>query len=205
MKKIKVITMNGIETLLAEDTQTVRELLEAEDITFQGRVLTLNGYTMSAGDLNLTVGELIDGDKGTIGIAAKTENAATATVLGNAFVVTSALKRDDLETIKKYRPAALTAYEKDEDGNKEPVFKIGLSKSNPGEISQMGAIFGEVTDDEGHARLTISFTGNPEKEEMIDRMGPAIIKLNKMEEDLAEVLGLIAADKEAAKNAITFA
>lgn len=205
MKKIKVITMNGIETLLAEDTQTVRELLESEDITFQGRVLTLNGYTLSAADLNLTVGELIDGDKGTIGIAAKTENAATATVIGNAFVVTSELKLEDLEAIKKYRPAALTAYEKDEDGHKEPVFKIGLTKTSAGEISKMGAIFGEATDADGHARLTMSFEGNPEQDEMIDRVGPAIVRLNKMEEDLAAVLEAIAADKEAAKNAITFA
>ena len=153
----------------------------------------------------MTLEELNVGEKATIGISAKTENAAVATVIGNAIVVTSALKREELEEVIKYRPKAMTLYEKDEDEKKHPVFAVALTKRDAGEITKNGAVFGELTDEAGHARLTMTFGPDKEKQDLIDEIGPAILKLNALEAVLAEQLTGIAADKAAASGAITFA
>ncbi len=205
MINLKVITMSGVETLIVPADKPICEILDEEDLTYAGRTLTLNGYALSASELGMTLEEMHVGDKATIGITAKTENAATATVIGNALVVTSALKREDLEQVIKYRPKAMTLYEMDEDEKKKPVFAVALTKRNAGEIGKNGAVFGEVTDAEGHARLTMTFEADKEKQDLIDEIGPAILKLNKLEGILAQQLTEIAADKEAATGAIIFA
>ena len=205
MIKLKVITMSGIETLMVTKDKTIKEILDENEITYAGRTMTLDGYNLTATELGSTLDEMGVGDKATIGISAKSENAATATVIGNAIVVTSALKREELETIKKYRPKALTLFEKDEDEKKLPVFAIALTKATSGEIDKNGAVFGELTDDEGHARLTMTFGPELEKQDLIDKIGPAILKLNELEQVLAGQLTEIAADKEAATGAIVFA
>ena len=49
-----------------------------------------------------------------------------AIIAGEAVVVTSSMKLEDLETIAKYRPEALTL-KGGEDG-KEPIFAISITK-----------------------------------------------------------------------------
>ena len=46
-------------------------------------------------------------------------------VAGDAVVVTSDMKLEDIKLVKKYRPEALTLFE-GEGEEKEPVFKIGI-------------------------------------------------------------------------------
>ena len=59
---------------------------------------------------------------------------AKIVIAGDAIVVTSAMKLEDIKTIEKYRPNALTLMGS-EDG-KEPIFAIGTTEGC-GNINQV--------------------------------------------------------------------
>ena len=203
MVKIKIVTMSGIKNIIADENKSVKEVLDEEEVSYAGRTLTLDGYNLSAGEIAQSLADLGVAERGVIGVTAKSENAAKATVIANAFVVTSALKLEDLKTVKKYRPEALTLYE-GEGEDKEPVFAIAMTEADGGSINKYGATFGKMTDDEGHARLTMTLE-DYEREDLIDKLGPAILKLNALEATLGAQLDGIAEDKAAATAAIDFA
>ena len=78
---------------------------------------------------------------------------AKIVIAGDAVVITSALKLEDIKTIAKYNPKALTLMG-GEDG-KEPIFAIGVT-NGPGSINDVGASFGrESYDDEKLAVITM--------------------------------------------------
>ena len=52
---------------------------------------------------------------------------AKVKVAGQAIVIISEIKLDDIKTVAKYRPAALTLYEGEGD-DREPVFAIGIGE-----------------------------------------------------------------------------
>ena len=71
---------------------------------------------------------------------------AKITIAGDAAVVTSAMKLEDIKTIEKYRPKELVL-KGGEDG-KEPIFAVGTT-NGAGNINAFGASFGaETRDDE---------------------------------------------------------
>lgn len=121
---------------------------------------------------------------------------AKITIVGDAVVVTSALKLEDIKTIAKYRPNELVL-KGGEDG-KEPIFAIGIT-TGTGNISVMGASFGrEANDGSGKAAITMVMSGAPTedvKEWAADKLGSAIINLNALEAKLPAVLEAIAAEK----------
>lgn len=131
---------------------------------------------------------------------------AKITIAGDAVVVTSALKLEDIKTVAKYRPKALTLMG-GEDG-KEPVFAVGVTEG-AGNINAFGASFGRETyDDQKHACITLctgmAVTGDV-KEWVADHIGSAIINLNKLEEALPAVLEEIANEKARVMSNITVA
>ena len=132
---------------------------------------------------------------------------AKITIAGDAVVVTSAMKLEDLRTISKYRPNALTLMG-GEDG-KEPVFAISVIKNGlAGEINKYGASFGSEThDDEKLATITMTacVAEGDIREVVADHIGSAIINLTKLEETLPAVLDEIAAEKAAVMDSITVA
>jgi len=131
---------------------------------------------------------------------------AKIVIAGDAVVVTSALKLEDIRTIEKYRPKALTLMGGDD--GKEPVFAIGTT-DGCGNINQVGASFGRESHD-GEKLATITMctgtagTGDI-KEWVADRIGTAIISLNKLEERLPAVLEEIEAEKAEVLSNITVA
>ena len=131
---------------------------------------------------------------------------AKIVIAGDAIVVTSALKLEDIRTIEKYRPKELVL-KGGEDG-KEPVFAIGTTNGT-GNINAVGASFGrESHDGEKLATITMYVGGTESgdiKEWVADRVGAAIINLNKLEEKLPAVLDEIAAEKAAVLSNITVA
>lgn len=131
---------------------------------------------------------------------------AKITIAGDAVVVTSAMKLEDLKTIAKYRPEALTL-KGGEDG-KEPIFAISVVRGS-GEINKYGATFGsESHDDEKLATITMSagFSGETDiKEFVADQIGSAIIKLSELEDKLPEVLADIRSEKAAVLSSISVA
>lgn len=121
---------------------------------------------------------------------------AKVKVAGQAIVVISNLKLEDIKTVAKYRPAALTLYEGEGD-DREPVFAIGIGEDS---INKFGASFSKETrDEEKKAIITIvhDYTGDDIKTFISDNLGAALINLKKLEQEIPGVLEEIAAQKAA--------
>lgn len=126
-------------------------------------------------------------------------------IAGEAVVITSAMKLEELQIIKKYRPKALTLYG-GEDG-KEPIFVIDTTAGS-GDINKYGAAFGSTSHDDAKlATITMCAAGitGDVREWVADQIGGAIINLNKLEATLPAVLEEIAAEKADVLNNITVA
>lgn len=131
---------------------------------------------------------------------------AKIVIAGDAVVVTSSLKLEEIRTVEKYRPNELVL-KGGEDG-KEPIFAIGVT-DGCGNINEVGASFGREThDEEKLASITMctgaGITGDI-KEWVAERIGGAIIKLNKLEEKLPAVLEEIEAENAEVMSNITVA
>ncbi len=131
---------------------------------------------------------------------------AKVTIAGKAIVITSALKLEELETVKKYSPKSLILMG-GEDG-KEPLFGVGVVRGKSGSISSVGAEFGEETHNETKL-ATMTFLAPPEtedvKEYVADKYGAALMSLNALEATLPAVLAGIEARKQEVLNAIEVA
>ena len=127
------------------------------------------------------------------------------TIAGDAVVVSSSMKLEDLKTIAKYRPKALTLM--GGDNGKEPVFAIGIT-SGPGSINNFGVSFGRESHDEQKlATVTMVLKGatGDVAEHVADVLGAALISLGKLEAQLPAVLEEIAAEKADVLSNITVA
>lgn len=129
---------------------------------------------------------------------------ANIIIAGDAVVVKSTLKLEDLVLIKKLRPDALIL-KGGEDG-KEPIFGIGVV-SGTGFINKVGASFGSASREDGRAIITMVADGvkTDIKEYIAEEFGAALINLAKLEATLPAVLEEIAAEKAAVVDSITVA
>lgn len=130
---------------------------------------------------------------------------ANIKIVGEAVVVTSAIKLEDFRKVAKYRPKALTLLG-GEDG-KEPIFRVAVANGGAGTIGKYGAEFANATHDEQKlASITMVYTGKdcPDiKETVADEIGPAVMLLNKLEASLPDVLAEIDAEKAQILESIT--
>lgn len=125
-------------------------------------------------------------------------------IAGDALVVTSSMKMEDLKNIAKYRPAALTLMGGED--NKEPVFKIFIKENGDGSLNNKGVVFTGVThDDDKFATATLCARGvtGTLNDWIADNFGAGIIALNKLEAQLPAVLAEIAAEKALVLESIT--
>lgn len=115
---------------------------------------------------------------------------ATIKAFGEAVVVTSAMKMEDLELIKKYRPEALTL-KGGEDG-KQPIFAVGVTNGT-GSMNVYGASFnGTALDGSGKAVLTMHLPKVADVKEWIaDNLGAGFENLEKLEKTLPAVVTAI--------------
>lgn len=126
---------------------------------------------------------------------------AKIVIAGQAIVVTSDVALEDIKTIKKYRPDALTL-KGGEDG-KEPIFALGVGN---GRISAVGASFCEETRDEAKKAtltMTTDYDGDDIEGFVSDSLGTAIVNLNKLEATLPAVLEEIEAERANIRSNIT--
>lgn len=127
-------------------------------------------------------------------------------VAGDAVIVTSSMKKEDLLAINKYRPEALTLMGGEE--NKTPIFAITVRDGGDGEFNPHGVRFTSATRDENKfATLTLTYKDIPTdvKDWAADKFGTAIERLNALEEKLPAVLRDIAAVKAKVCESITIA
>lgn len=132
---------------------------------------------------------------------------AKVVIAGDAVVVNSAIKYEDLKTIKKYRPKALTL-KGGEDG-KEPIFTISVRDGGAGGINENGATFGAASrDDKKVATFTMCVDASDDadiKALVVDQIGGYLANLNKLEATLPAVLEEIKQERETVEAAITVA
>lgn len=123
-------------------------------------------------------------------------------VAGDAMVVESAYSIEDIKTIERYRPKALTLVE--EDGKTE-TFKVGTTDGK-GSISTYGVSFGSSSKNgENKAIITLNIPSsvNDAAAYAEDCIGVAIVKLNAVESQLNEALDEISHEKELVRENIT--
>ena len=103
--------------------------------------------------------------------------------LGNAVVITSALKKEEIEALGKYNPKALVLKENDEE-----VFSVSVG--NKGAFGKYGVVFDGVNAD-GNATITILSDlsdVSPEKirEKIVSEYGEALWRLEALEASALE-------------------
>lgn len=117
-------------------------------------------------------------------------------IAGSALVIKSGYSLDEIKTLEKYRPKALTIFE--EDGKTE-LFKVGTTKGD-GSIGTFGASFGRSSaDDDKKATITIDIPADvtDAKKYAEDTVGVAIVYLNKVEDQIPDALASV--EEERAK------
>lgn len=127
---------------------------------------------------------------------------AKVTVVGNAIVITSSAKFEDIKRVEKYRPETLMLFSED---GKEPIFRVATTEKNGG-ISKYGAEFSdESRDSEKRAVITLGFEANSDdlKKSIVDAIGNSLIKLGKVESNIAAVLGEITNEEQKLFDSIT--
>jgi len=117
---------------------------------------------------------------------------ANVTIAGNSFVITSEVSMADFEAVRKYRPSALAITDPE---TSETVFKVATGSSS---LSDYGICFGGVSNcDKKLATATLPIPSDVEdaKEYVLDKAGLALVKLEKIEVEIAKVLEDIRAER----------
>lgn len=114
-------------------------------------------------------------------------------VTGAAAVVKSDVKLEDYRKVEKYRPEKLVLRDEDD----EPVFSVKTGHGM-GSIGKYGAVFGDITDgEEKFATITLVENegfGEDAKAAVTEKVGVAILNLNKIEEAVPAVVQEIDAE-----------
>lgn len=126
---------------------------------------------------------------------------ANIKISGRTATIVSVYTLADIEKLGKYRPEALVL--EDKDGN--VTFKVGTSCC--GSISDYGVGFADETFGNGKACVTV-LGGDAyatAEEFVLEEIGTAINKLNKVESQIAGALDEVEAEITAIKDAIEIA
>lgn len=119
---------------------------------------------------------------------------AKTKILGTAVTITSAIKVADFKTLAKFKPAALALTEV-VDGVKEEKFSVALGTSPS--VTKYGIVFDSANAD-GYAEVTLqipaSIAADKRKEYVADTYGYALLNLNQLEGQIAEVMAETEAD-----------
>lgn len=205
MIKVTVATNVKRDAVVVPDTTTIRTVLENAEIDYSRWMVNLDGSSLQPGDLDKSFAEFDVTEKCFLSAIVKADNAATIAVVGEAVVITSNLLLEDIKSVAKYRPEKLQL--KGGADGKEVVFVIGVASNARGSINSVGAEFGNIPqDDTGCATITINrprVDGMGTKEAVAERIGTAILDINKMEAILPAVIEEIANEKAAIMENIT--
>ena len=121
----------------------------------------------------------------------------------NQYTLTSSIKKEDLDLVKKYRPAALK--KKDAEGN--DIFGVSYVEGKPF-VAANGVTFGSVSAEGGFAMITgtlpESLPANTTAGDYVaDKVGGAITYINEFEASIPEVVAAIKAERAALLGSIT--
>ena len=206
MINIKFITNSGRETMPGPKNQTIRAALEEQNIDYHVAPPSLDGYTLRGAELDKTFAEMGAVDGAILSCIIKTDNAAKAAVNGNALVLTSDANLDDLALIAKYRPKSLLMSE-GEGSDKKVVFRVAVGSDGMGGVSNCGVTFSTRKTADGKATVTVNLPADKavDMESIEDMVGPALLRLSKMEAGFAAVIEEIKAEQKAVREHISIA
>ena len=118
---------------------------------------------------------------------------AKINVVGNAVVLTSSMKYEDVQKAEKYRPDALVL--KDEKGKE--LFKVATGKYPT--ANEYGVVFNGHTQADGFATgtwIVADEITEDAKEQLADLYGAALLKLGKLEETFGKAIEEIDKERE---------
>ena len=201
MVRVTLVTNNPRKVVLVEETKTVKQILDENNVNYGNAATAVDGATLNAGEINKTLAELGVQEKVVISVLAHKDNAAKATIVGSACVITSAMTADQIKRYKKFHPEALIMYDEDD----EPVFGIGYNDNTPGSLDNNGAVFGPSCDAEGHAQITVLMDPTTEdvEQKVYEELGRALLNLNDLEDQLIEGIAKLDEEETAIRAKIT--
>lgn len=203
---LNVIVGNNVSmksVIVNEEEAVIRTVLEENGIDSSRGMIQLNARPVVGEQLSMTFANFfslagINTDKCYLLNVAKADNAANVKVVGQAVVVTSSVKYDDLAMVETYKPEALTLT--DEDGNQ--YFKVGTGSH--GSVGKYGITFDSESRDDNKALVTLhlDYTGENVKEYLTDKLGGALINLKEVEKKIPLMLEEIKEERELIANSI---
>ena len=125
---------------------------------------------------------------------------AQVQILGDAFVITSTLKYEDIQLVQRVRPKALNLYEETETGKVVPIFRIAAAggKFCQDDINEYGIVFRKGSHDGGFAQITAKVPGGDASPRELVAMliEVPLMNLNRLEYILPDVIDEINAQKQ---------
>lgn len=179
MVNVVLASTAGRKSGVFDDSTTVRSVLEQLNVDYSGATNCLDGVRLDTAGMNKTLAQHGVTENCRISSIVKADNAAPhIDVNGSAAVLVSDIPLKDWKLIKKYAPEKLV--ETDEDGN--PIFRVDVLDAGAGSVSKYGIAFGKRTNN-GKATATILISDKVAnvKEEIVEQMGPALLKLKDIE------------------------
>lgn len=193
MIKVTLVSNNPRISDIVAETMTVRQVLEKHNVGYTNATVSVDGFSLSLGDLDKSLAQLGLTEKTTIAALANKDNACQAVIVGSSCVIKSTLTPEEIKQLKKLHPEALLM----SDENGEPVFAIDIDDENPGSINSFGACFGNATSADGKATITILLDPTSENttDLVYEKLGAALANLDDMETQLAEAIPTLAEEE----------
>jgi len=122
-------------------------------------------------------------------------------VAGGAAALVSTLKLEDIRLLEKHNPKALALY----DGDKE-TFRV--SAGDAGSVSKFGVCFASATRDAaGLAEITLPIPAGVTdvKEFAVEKIGAAVLQLNRVEAQATEALTGVKAELDRVRETVVIA
>lgn len=177
MVKITLITNAGRKTIIEDESLTLRQIYEKNDIDYGQCTNTVDSVPLKHGDMDKKLSELVTGETCRMSSIVKMDNAAEILIAGSACVVKSGVALEDWKKVLKYDPG-FALLDKDD----EPIFKVNIAAS-AGKININGATFSDTACSDGKASLTVII--DPEEEDKVkaasEKIGNALLLLNQLE------------------------
>lgn len=202
---IRITVGNNLSrnSVIVEETTTLRKVLEDAGIDYTIGMTSLDGSTLAPGDLDKTFADFGITEKCYLLNVVKADNAAVVKICGGACVIESGATLKSLKLLKKFRPNALKLYD-EKGGKKEEVFAVGLTNGS-GTLNEFGVSFGSVANAEGKATVTLMIPEDvtDAKKWAEERIGVSILHLNKVEAGFADAIADVEREKAEVSAAIS--
>ncbi len=112
---------------------------------------------------------------------------AKVIIAGNACVLFSDLKLDDIKELRQNHPEALSL----KDGMGQTILTVDLDQDSAGQATGNQVVFGPTASREGKATITLLI--DPEEEDFVgmvrDKIGNSLMKLTELENKIAGIPG----------------